>query len=182
MAEANGIIVDAMVAFVVKHDIIDETIKFLNELIERYKKKSPYFKYKKINNKFKCGQYLITYLHLAGIINKYSNNGSWKIVDYDTLKRVYLNLQKCYVDEEEKERMKQKYSGDLIFSGMQSIMYSVGRMIAIKEKCSTVEAITSILIAYYIENYGEDEFIKDVLNKMKLIDKIVELENVKDIK
>jgi len=175
--EANGLIVDTMLAFIIKHDIIEDTLKFLNELIEIYKKKSPYFKFKKIKNKPKCCQYLLSYLHFAGIIEKYSRNGGWKIVDYNALKRIYLNLQKCYVDDKEREKMRMKYSGDIIYSSMQSIMYSIGRMIGIKEKCPPVEAITSILIAYYIENYGEDEFIKEILRKLETIKKVVELEN-----
>lgn len=171
----NGLVINAILSFVVKRNIIEDTLKLLNELIKIYNEKSPYFKFKKLKSKPKCCQYILHHLRLAGIIEKQSKNGNWKIVDYETLKKIYLNLQRCYVDE--KERNKWKYMGDMTYNNMQGIMYSVGRMIGIKENCSTVEAITSILIAYYIENYGEDEFIKGILKKFDSLKKVVEIEN-----
>ena len=79
---------------------------------------------------------------------------------------------------------KVKCINNSIYSNMQSIMYSIGRMIATKEKCSTIDAITSILIVYYIDNYGEDEFIKKILEKIERLKKLVETKtnNAEDIK
>ena len=49
----------------------------------------------------------------------------------------------------------------------QKIMYEVGRLIAEKEQAHSVpDCITSILIAYYIENYGHDEKIDKIIEKI----------------
>ena len=174
--EINGLAMETMLAIVVRNDIIEDALKFLDELMEIYENKSPYFKYKKIKNKPKCCQYILFCLHSAGIIKRHSRNGVWKIDNYDALKRICMRLQKCYEDKEEMERIKRKHSGGVLYNDIQSVMYKVGREIAIKEKCSTIEAITSILIAYYIENYGKDDFIKDILRKMKIIEGIAKME------
>lgn len=174
---ANGFVADALLAFIIKHDIVEDALKFFNELIETYKNKCPFFRLRKMENRPKYHQYLLSYLNTAGIIERYSNNGCWKIVDYETLKRLYLALQKCYVDDKEKEKMKMKYSGDVLYNGMQGIMYSIAKMIAVKENCATLDVVTSILIAYYIENYGRDEFIEGILQKLNTLKKVVEIES-----
>ena len=114
-------------------------------------------------------------MRLAGIIRKYSKY-IWEVIDYNSLKETCLKLQECYDDYNERERILRRYDGGAIHNGMQGMMYEIGRHIAINEGCTTIEAITSILIAYYVDNYGKDDFIKEQLEKFNVLDGIAGLE------
>lgn len=167
----ESVIIDIMIAFILKKDILKESIVFFDELITRYKKGSHFFKYSQIKSKFKQIGYVMSYMNGAGILEKY-NKHTWKIVDFESLKRIYLFLQMCYVDENEYQRALTKYSGDLFVNGLQKLMYKVGRLIAEKEQCDVIDAITSILIAYYVENYGEDDKIKEIIKNVKMLKRL----------
>jgi len=170
----NSYVIGSMMAFVIKKGVIYDTIKFLEQMLKTFEKQSKYIKIKELH-KPKCYRSILHYLRLAGVIKKYSKY-IWEVIDYNSLKETCLKLQECYDDYNERERILRRYDGGAIHNGMQGMMYEIGRHIAINEGCTTIEAITSILIAYYVDNYGKDDFIKEQLEKFNVIDSIAGLE------
>jgi len=161
---------ELVASFIMKHNLVEDYKLFFKELLERCSKGRKAFKYRQLKHKPRNFHNIIPLLVMTGVIEK-ANGGqtknTWRVKDIGKLERIHKILHS--------RKLSQRYSFDFVINDMQSIMFEVARLIAEKEHGYVPDIVTSILVAYYIENYGEDERIKAILKKLEKLRKLDEI-------
>lgn len=164
--------VNYFIYVILKRGLEKEYINFFDFLIKRCKEENYYFRYRYLPFKPYGYKFCIHVMEKLGLIEKInkSTRGTWKIKNINEIKKILDILKRCEEDENFRESTL-KLMNNLNYEKLsnQNILWRVARLIAKKEGINPTDALVSISIAYYIENYGEDREIKEIIKKIKIM-------------
>ena len=171
LKSGNDVAFDYFIYFILKSKNEAGYFDFFTHLKERYENGKFFFKYRTLEvkpPKYRVGVFIMEKLGMLKCVNKKTTH-TWKISDIYKIEKAMKILERCKNDDNHRKKLLKVLESEYKLVSNNTILWDTARLIAKKEDTRPADALIGIAIAYYIENYGEDEEIREIVNTIKII-------------